>query len=420
MSPRAAHVVVCTSVLVGIAIAIVIERRKRRLVESASPADQLADHDAVKLEVQPLEAAASEEAAASKCDFGTEEPVTVRVAHRASEEACEQIIDAISRAEKEAAEATAFKERAARRLEQFRMQVEASPPVSPERCPSQSSQTKEPTSGLNLILRSLTTLLEPKTEPKPKRGMRRASRSFNDISRAMDWRDSTKEPPSESVWEYDTTSGGFLRRTPLRNDSFRRRKRKASTTEGVEALRARLAHLMADKEAMADENRKLHEAIRAARLTHAVRKYLSAVVSRRPLPPAPSSCLMHSPLLGTFALTFALRISQAGGGGSEGQNEEQEALKQYTAARDALVAMLQKNREAAGQRQAHHVNHHVKGASLGEMYESRDRHMHRLGDTDLQGEYGWYTALYLSASTSTALRGMAEMALIKIGELVRR
>ena len=54
-------------------------------------------------------------------------------------------------------------------------------------------------------------------------------------------------------------------------------------------------------------------------------------------------------------------------------------------------------------------------ASADEFTE-RDVHMYRLSDANLQAEYGWYTAIYLAEDTPSAVRGMAEMTLIKLGK----
>ena len=54
----------------------------------------------------------------------------------------------------------------------------------------------------------------------------------------------------------------------------------------------------------------------------------------------------------------------------------------------------------------------------GEQYNERDVHMYRLSDVDVQAEYAWYTQIYLADETAAAVRGMAEMTLIKLGEIV--
>ena len=53
-----------------------------------------------------------------------------------------------------------------------------------------------------------------------------------------------------------------------------------------------------------------------------------------------------------------------------------------------------------------------------EQYNERDVHMYRLSDVDVQAEYAWYTQIYLADETAAAVRGMAEMTLIKLGEIV--
>ena len=53
-----------------------------------------------------------------------------------------------------------------------------------------------------------------------------------------------------------------------------------------------------------------------------------------------------------------------------------------------------------------------------ELYAARDLQLYRLSDSDLQAEYARYTAMYLNDDTSSAVRGMCEMSLIKMGEMV--
>merc|ERR1712185_299641 len=51
-------------------------------------------------------------------------------------------------------------------------------------------------------------------------------------------------------------------------------------------------------------------------------------------------------------------------------------------------------------------------------YAARDVHIYKLPDDELQAEYERYTQLYLDERTPAAVRGMAEMTLIKLGEIV--
>lgn len=53
-----------------------------------------------------------------------------------------------------------------------------------------------------------------------------------------------------------------------------------------------------------------------------------------------------------------------------------------------------------------------------EQYLERDVHMYRLPDEDIKAEYVFYTSLYLGEQTAANVRGMAEMTLIKLGEIV--
>ena len=61
---------------------------------------------------------------------------------------------------------------------------------------------------------------------------------------------------------------------------------------------------------------------------------------------------------------------------------------------------------------------HAGAAPTPEHYAERDLHMYRLADDDLQAEYEGYTQMYLDDATSAPVRGMAEMTLIKLGEIV--
>jgi len=51
-------------------------------------------------------------------------------------------------------------------------------------------------------------------------------------------------------------------------------------------------------------------------------------------------------------------------------------------------------------------------------YAERDVHMYKLPDEELKAEYERYTMLYLDERTPAGVRGMAEMTLIKLGEIV--
>ena len=53
-------------------------------------------------------------------------------------------------------------------------------------------------------------------------------------------------------------------------------------------------------------------------------------------------------------------------------------------------------------------------------YQARDAAMLQLSDSQLQREYARQTELYLDEGTPPALRGMAEMLVIKLGELTAR
>ena len=50
----------------------------------------------------------------------------------------------------------------------------------------------------------------------------------------------------------------------------------------------------------------------------------------------------------------------------------------------------------------------------------RDSHLWRLADADILKEYNWYTTVYLGEDTPPPVRGMAEMIVIKLGEVVHK
>ena len=53
-----------------------------------------------------------------------------------------------------------------------------------------------------------------------------------------------------------------------------------------------------------------------------------------------------------------------------------------------------------------------------EQYFERDVFLYRLCDAELRAEYRWYTSVYLAEDTDAKVRGMAEMTLIRLGEIV--
>ena len=53
-----------------------------------------------------------------------------------------------------------------------------------------------------------------------------------------------------------------------------------------------------------------------------------------------------------------------------------------------------------------------------EQLMERDVHMYRLTDAEIRAEYIFYTSLYLGEGTAQNVRGLAEMTLIKLGEIV--
>ncbi|KOO21687.1 hypothetical protein Ctob_001287 [Chrysochromulina tobinii] len=53
-------------------------------------------------------------------------------------------------------------------------------------------------------------------------------------------------------------------------------------------------------------------------------------------------------------------------------------------------------------------------------YLERDIHLWRLADADILKEYNWYTTVYLGEDTPPPVRGMAEMIVIKLGEVVKK
>ena len=92
------------------------------------------------------------------------------------------------------------------------------------------------------------------------------------------------------------------------------------------------------------------------------------------------------------------------GGDASSDDEDDEAAKvkvRYLELRDQLVAAL----SSAG------------GVPPG-LYAARDLQLHQLQDDELQEEYAWYSALYLDEKCEAAVRGMAEMTLMKMGDLL--
>lgn len=99
----------------------------------------------------------------------------------------------------------------------------------------------------------------------------------------------------------------------------------------------------------------------------------------------------------------------SGGGGKRGKRTEEEEeededatmLKSYKSSSDQVMGSLQKG-----------------SAPSAQMYAERDLHLFRLSDSDLKAEYERYTQMYLDDRTPAQVRGMAEMTLIKLGEIV--
>ena len=92
------------------------------------------------------------------------------------------------------------------------------------------------------------------------------------------------------------------------------------------------------------------------------------------------------------------------GSGGGGNAEEEEAWSHYEASLSSIAGQL-----AAG------------GPAVSRAaYADRDYWLHRLSDAALQREYVRQSEIYLEPSTAAALRGMAEMLLIKIGELMTK
>ena len=92
------------------------------------------------------------------------------------------------------------------------------------------------------------------------------------------------------------------------------------------------------------------------------------------------------------------------GGGDGSEDEEDEAAKvkaKYLELRGQLVEALTS----------------AEGVPPG-LYAARDLQLHQLQDGELQEEYAWYSELYLAEATAAAVRGMAEMTLMKMGDLL--
>ena len=111
----------------------------------------------------------------------------------------------------------------------------------------------------------------------------------------------------------------------------------------------------------------------------------------------------------------ALRAGGGGGGGGrrvksggvfvEEEDEEEKfdrlAREGYQAAKDVVMECLSKGK-----------------MPNADQYMERDVHLYRLADGEIAAEYQWYTSIYLAEDTAAAVRGMAEMTLIKLGEIV--
>ena len=99
----------------------------------------------------------------------------------------------------------------------------------------------------------------------------------------------------------------------------------------------------------------------------------------------------------------------AGGGAADDEEDEEDeqevadrkTYERYEEAMDAVMAAFGRG---------------VTPSS--ELYAARDLQLYRLSDSDLQAEYARYSAMYLDDDTSSAVRGMCEMSLIKMGEMV--
>ncbi|KAL1520040.1 hypothetical protein AB1Y20_023517 [Prymnesium parvum] len=86
---------------------------------------------------------------------------------------------------------------------------------------------------------------------------------------------------------------------------------------------------------------------------------------------------------------------------SEDEDEAAIVKAEYIKLRDDLVGAL------------------TRGESVPEgTHAARDMKLHQLQDDELQAEYAWYSSLYLADDTKPAVRGMAEMTLMKMGTLL--
>ena len=93
-----------------------------------------------------------------------------------------------------------------------------------------------------------------------------------------------------------------------------------------------------------------------------------------------------------------------GGGGDVDGDEEASAWRRYEAALASISSQLR-----AG---------HAKVSP--ELYAERDDCLYRLSDAALQQEYVRQSEAYLDVATPAAVRGMAEMLLMKLGELITK
>ena len=178
----------------------------------------------------------------------------------------------------------------------------------------------------------------------------------------------------------------------------------ARQTEREEHLQSEILDLMGQHQARMDLTERLQQQIASLMADHAG---LEAENLR-----------LRDAVLARPAIAASRGRVGAGGGGSGGgaadggaeDEDEQEAFDRearelYAKVTASLVEQLEQPTPPPA-------------ATMMALYAERDLHMFRLSDGDLKEEYTRLTALYLADGTGAAVRGMAEMALIKSGEVL--
>ena len=108
--------------------------------------------------------------------------------------------------------------------------------------------------------------------------------------------------------------------------------------------------------------------------------------------------------------SVAATAAQQGVGGQGVADADQEALTAYRTAAERVLTAVTGNGETSGQGSE-------EGPSA-DLYTERDLQMHRLSDADIREEYTRCMGLYLDEEIPPKVRGVVEVMLMKLGELV--